>query len=200
MNIPPGYAQVNLIYGGAAVPRKGEVVFGVDLNTFVDDLEQVADDVIQAWEDSIRVVTSSNALLASVRIKAGPNATGQFIEVAAGNVGGAGATSIDPQVAALGTKITARGGRSGRGRMFLPFIDEEYTVSGGGYTPSGLTDIQAAMDGFRVLLAADGHEMVLLHNSEELTPDVVTSVQLQPLVATQRRRVRRVGGRRAPIL
>jgi hypothetical protein len=92
-------------------------------------------------------------------------------------------------------KNTARGGRRGRGRIYLPwFIAEDGVDEVGLITPGTIGAIQAAMDVWRTKLVDFDLPMYVLHNSgisATGTPDQVTSLRVQGMIATQRRRLGR---------
>ncbi len=97
--------------------------------------------------------------------------------------------------AILVQKRTSRGGRKGRGRMYLPpaSLHEPNVGATGDITGVTLTAHQTWAD--EVLAAMDlaSQPMVLLHSEEAgaIAPDPVTSLSVQPKVATQRTRLRR---------
>lgn len=97
-----------------------------------------------------------------------------------------------PQVAYLLQKRTARGGRMGRGRCFLPpiFTDETNVNTAGVISGFDLAALQTLWDNALTALQASDCPPVLLH-ADGSTPDAITSWQISDLVATQRRRIRR---------
>lgn len=107
----------------------------------------------------------------------------------------AGDDRTPPAVAAVMRKGTARAGRAGRGRMFLPWIlDEDNVGEDGSITSGQQTTLNDAADEFRGNLAAAGLALVLLHNegaSGGTEPTLVTSLICETQVGTQRRRQRR---------
>jgi len=85
--------------------------------------------------------------------------------------------------------------------MFLPWAMDEGSVDEAGIiTPAAVTPIQTAMNLFRTNLSSGGNPMVLLHEpsapgtahpSTPGAPNVVTSMIVDPLISTQRRRLGR---------
>jgi len=196
MIIPDGYGQVNMIFGGASAPRGAQVVFGVDNSIVTASAAAIAALAVDAWNTQLLGHQSINLTLVSARCKLGPNETGSQAEVASGAVGGANASSLEPQVAVLATKNTARGGRKGRGRMFIPGY-EDTTLNSDGTVNSGVfANIQDDLDSWLTAFSDATVPLVLLHNDPADDPDEITSISLQLLGATQRRRLRKVGGRR----
>jgi hypothetical protein len=110
-------------------------------------------------------------------------------------LGGAGGASVPANVAALIHKRTARGGRRGRGRMYLPWwIQESDVDERGAISSTTIGFMNTALATWLADLAADGCPMVVLHDPGRTpagAPDVVTSLTVDPIVGTQRRRLGR---------
>jgi hypothetical protein len=138
--------------------------------------------------------------LNQTRVKFGPNATGADGSAGPPIVGSLNESPDSPQVAVLIKKRTALGGRQGRGRMFLPFLTEAQTDSGGRMTAGAIDGYQVAAGGFLAGLVSRDIPMVLLHAAPEIVPTLVLALEVQSLVATQRRRLRKVGGRRSAVV
>lgn len=100
-----------------------------------------------------------------------------------------------PNVAVIVKKVTSLGGREGRGRFFMPpfLIDEGDVTPRGMIDPTLLADIQARADEFydQIVSNISPGGPVLFHADPLVTPTVIDSFQVEPLVATQRRRLRR---------
>lgn len=94
--------------------------------------------------------------------------------------------------AVLVRKNTALGGRSNRGRMYLP----PYRFAEGDYTPTGIlgttqvATLQAEVDAFLTQLEVQNLSPVLWH-SDGSAGTLITSLVVQPRLATQRTRMRR---------
>lgn len=99
---------------------------------------------------------------------------------------------LTPNTSILVRKTTNRGGRMGRGRMFLPgiFISEIDVDELGIIAPTDLTGLGLLFNAFHDNIIADGKISYLLH-SDGSTPDEIVSFKVEPIVATQRRRLRR---------
>jgi hypothetical protein len=110
-------------------------------------------------------------------------------------------TSFPPNVALLVHKRTARGGRRGRGRMYIPWtLSTTSTGEGGVIAPASLTPMQTACNVWLSSISSGAGPVVLLHRpstpgtarpSTPGSPNVVTSMVVDPLCATQRRRLGR---------
>jgi len=193
MLIPLGYSQVNLIFTGVPVPTGAQVTFGVDNQT--DDLSPsaIAAIVSAHYVTNLKSYLDSNASLATIRVKNGPNDTGPAVDAAGPGAGSASNSSVAPNTATLIRKVTAFGGRSGSGRMYHPCVDEAWIDEGGNLGGGTLTALQGAWDDFLADLDASNVPMVLLHNTTDVfaSPTRVLGLEVQTKVATQRRRLRR---------
>lgn len=101
-------------------------------------------------------------------------------------------TSLPPQCAYLVKKATNFGGRSGRGRMFLPGPNEGNISPAGVLDPAQITQVQGDVNDWLTALSTLDMPMLLLHAEESVvnTPFLVTSLVVDSKVATQRRRLR----------
>jgi hypothetical protein len=197
MLIPEDYAQVNHFFTGAGMPRGGQVTYGVLLIAGATPT-QVATEVSNIFEARWKSAMPSSITHSKVRVKFGPNEDGPFVD-GGSSFAGTYSTAVDsPQVAVLMRKDTGFGGRHGSGRLFMPIVPEADTQSGGNIDPTALAALQSrATTWIADLLAGtyvDG--MHLLHNAAPPNPYLVTGLSVQQLLATQRRRIRKVGGRR----
>lgn len=106
--------------------------------------------------------------------------------------GGTSLSTAPPNTALLLRKNTARGGRMGKGRCFLPplWIAENNLDEYGAWAGSNISTAQALWDSALTALLASDCPPVLLH-SDGSTPNAITSWTLQGTAATQRRRMRR---------
>lgn len=133
-------------------------------------------------------------------------------------IAGGVAQSILPQNSAfLARKITARAGRRGRGRWFVPGVPENSVDDGGTLTAGAVTAMNTALANFLAGITApdpaDGLAVtpLVLHgnasHSERSTgggittititqgaagplPDVITAMTIDPRIGSQRRRLR----------
>jgi hypothetical protein len=198
MNIPPGFAQANLLFTGVAAPRGAQIALGVALEGGASNPVAVGQDVYNAFQGTVLPELDNDLILSGCKVKIGPNTNGPDGTYLETSIGGVNSFSVTPQVALLITKITALGGRTNKGRMFVPGIVENWADGAGVVSPS----TQATMDAALLVFLADiaGSNtltgLVILHNAVELAPTPVTALKTMGLVATQRRRLRKVGGRR----
>ncbi len=192
MLIPLGFAQCNVIFGGTAVPHGAEATFGISNG---DDLspEDIGALVLTHWATSdIMDSFSSLVTVTSVLVKLGPNEDGASALVVGSGIPGVGGAALPPNVSVLVRKGTGHGGRKGQGRMFLPGFPEGLVSEGGVVNGTQLTTLNGDLNEFMGLMDGDNIPLVLLHGVEDSPPAPypVTSLVAQPLVATQRRRLR----------
>lgn len=194
--IPSGYAQVTHFFEGEAAPTGAAVTYGINLSGDTAD-QQMAQDLHNLFSSNVVVFLTNDVSLVRTRLKAGPVTTGPVFEHQGVSTGNLDVNSTPPQVAALVTKRTARGGRRGRGRFYLPGLPENDVSNSGVFSGVAVTNLQGGLDDLLTGLAGVGFltPMVVLHNSEGETvpgdPDEVTALVLSTQVATQRRRLRR---------
>lgn len=105
---------------------------------------------------------------------------------------GSGSTACPSNCSALVTKVTTRGGRRGRGRMFLPaaIISDTFVDTNGVIDSGTFPTIQNRVIAFRGQLVINNLDPVLFHNDGS-APDDITDLRLETQIATQRRRMRR---------
>jgi len=123
----------------------------------------------------------------------GPPLVGDFETSAAGTA--SGHHSPPSNVSVIVKKSTGFGGRAFRGRSYLPcFALDEGSVGDTGIIASTpRSDLQTAWDRFTTKLGTtltsfDG--FVLLHSDVDVVPTPITSMGVEAMVATQRRRLR----------
>ncbi len=197
MIIPAGFAQVNHFFTGAGMPRGAQITYGVEVEAGGSAL-QVATEMASAWETAWHSATPISVTHAKVRVKLGPNDTGAFADYTVASPGSYNTPVDAPQVAVLMTKHTALGGRHGVGRCFLPVVPEADTLNGGTIDPTALAALQTRATNWLggIIAATHVSNMILLHNTVDTTATPITSLSLAAVLSTQRRRLRKVGGRR----
>lgn len=191
MIIPADYAQVNLHFGGPALPFGAEVTFGLVLEAAAT-IDDVVNDMAATFSTGVSYTLAMNpqTTLVEVSVKFGPNATGPSATAAIGVVGTTGTSGVSPAVCVLIHKRTALGGRHGRGRMYLPGLWES-AVSAAGQLESGIASFFTDLwEDIRTQIEIHGHNMVLLH-TDATAPTPITSLACDAAVASQRTRQRR---------
>lgn len=199
--IPTGYGQASIEMLNDYDPEPWYVTHGVDLTDVGGDYEAAATTIGQAFETAWQNDLSNQVVITKVVLRVGQDGGPPFIyEVLRGNRGSSSAEMLPQNCALLVRKQTARAGRPGRGRVFLPGVLREAQVSQVGIIPSGemtllqnsaqmwLEDLTSSIEPGAVSVP-----MVLLHNAGVpggTTPDLVTSLSVDNRISTQRRRLR----------
>lgn len=194
--IPPGFAQVTIPMRHASLARAANVVFGVDA-AGQPDANLLADAVQGTFATAMNGLFDSQVTIGPATTTVGQDGGGEPVVGVAGgtNTGGRSGETLPSNVAALLVKRTARGGRRGRGRMYLPWALSDTEVDDVGIlTGAALTKLSTAGTALRTNLATANIPMVILHSlgaTNPGDPNEVTSLLGDPRVATQRRRLGR---------
>lgn len=196
LNIPVGYGLAVMTH---AVPFAGQTqlcTFGFNVADIDDDPNDIAEGLSALWAGGSGPCAPST-VADSTRF----NGTKVYIQKEVGLVLGEHTANIDctrstqppaPQVALICKKRTALVGRRYRGRMYLP---ASYLV-GTQVGPSGVIDttalaaIQTRMTNWLADMASSLQPVVLFHTTAPFTATPVTSLVLETVIGTQRRRVR----------
>lgn len=189
MIIPAGFCQATLNFGGNGLAFPAACVLGLDQGGGATP-EDVAENVYTTFSSTILPQLTNDIVLESVLVKFGPNDTGPSAEFTGTDDGGISSPGAPSNVAYLIRKNTSLGGRKGRGRMYVPGVSEATVGSDGALEPANMALIQTAVTNFGAALVLDGMAPVLLHG-DATTPTPITTLVVQPVAATQRRRLRR---------
>lgn len=202
MPTPAGFADCAVSINLTGFPRTAYVTFGVDPTSTNPDTvaSQVASCLIATG--SLFSLLSPQARFSGVRVALGTDGGEDLVGFSPMSTTGTNAvTVVSANCAALIHKRTARGGRRGKGRMYLPWCLAENLVDEAGVLGSTpITNINTACGVFLAALEASPGPMVLLHEpsapgTEHPTtpgaPNVVTSMTTDSIVGTQRRRLGR---------
>lgn len=201
VEIPPGYGQCTLVYYATGVAEFVNCTFGFKNN---DTVERTADYLASVFRfESTKTGGFNNPdVMSSSWTFAGADVRynrGGEIEMGTSRSASPGTVAISPvpvNCAFLVKKGTSQGGRRHRGRWFLPpaWVDENLVGPGGAFTiTSTYTTLQTRLSKYLADLALVFEPMYLLHGEYgDFTPPptIVTSLTLQPVLATQRRRMR----------
>lgn len=192
MIIPVDYAQVNLQWTWTASAQKAEVAFGVQLVDPSDTPEDVANHVQNAYTvNTMASLQVAKLSLTNIHVKFGPNDVGAAFDLPSSIVGTAAGEGLAPNSALLITKNTAFGGRKGRGRMYWPGIQDGTIDDYGLVTVASFASYQTKFTAFLSSLVGSNIPMVVLHGTNPPLPYLVTSLAVQHLMGTQRRRLGR---------
>lgn len=193
--IPPGFAQITVPLAHAESTRPAAVVFGVEVSGQPDP-DLLASAVQIRFQSSLGPRFDTQVTIGPVRSVVGQDG-GEPTQGATDytGMGGSSGDSIPSNGAVLARKRSTRGGRRGSGRMYLPWwLRENECTDTGRLTPSAVTACNTALGGFLDGLATDSLDMVILHSVGQTTPgnpNVVTTLTVDPLIGTQRRRMGR---------
>lgn len=166
-------------------------VIGLDLN-FAPDMQTVANRVKTAWESVGGPLRLKPPALKMISYRAvNLNPSGEVAEVSSAAVGGGvnGALSTMASNALINIGAATRN-RSQRGRLYHgPLVEGDIDSDGRRIAPSAVTAFTNGYTKLRNDLAAAGNPWVVIsRKNASFVP--VTTVQCQPVIATQRRRIR----------
>lgn len=193
MTIPTGYAQATWFFGGGGMPLGGAITAGLDIGGAVGTPLELATGLFGAFGGTVMNQVSSEITLTGCRVKFGPDETGPSAEFNGAVAGANTGECSPPNVTFLVRKLTALGGRSGRGRWYIPGVRETSVGEDGVLQEGSVTFMQAELDDFLVAVGALNTNLVVLHQpgAPLTTPTPLTALQCDSRVATQRRRLRR---------
>ncbi len=194
MIIPDGYAQINIRFTGTGAPTGAEITCGVNLDIFPGTPADLAQKALVYFQSAaIRARLSSEVTISSCVAKYGPNATGPSAEFTLPVAGTGPSAASSPNTAWLVRKNTGFGGRTGRGRWYIPGIVDGSVFSNGVIIGGEVTLMTTALEAWRTSMTTDGVVPTLLHGaaSPVQVPMPITSFVTDFKVATQRRRLRR---------
>lgn len=195
-NIPIGFGQATISMRHVSGARVAAVVFGFqdsDLAVTPDDTAATINDI---WNDTLGALFDGGVLgLPTVVRITDPD--GELLVGTSDEGWGTSVAqeSMPPNVAAMLRKRSARGGRRGQGRMFLPWVLADGDVDDVGNISSGkVSTINSAAGQLILDLATAALPMVILHDdgiSAPGVPNLVGTLTVDSLVSTQRRRLGR---------
>jgi hypothetical protein len=149
----------------------------------------LTDAFIGAFDNAV----SSDWVFLGAIARFGPTPTGPTFEVARFVQGLSTPAPLTPNTAVLVQKRTILGGRSNRGRFYVPGLPEDSVDGSGSILLTPLTALQAGANNYLAAAQAapEVENLVVLHDQLVVGPPTpVTSLQVQTLVGTQRRRLR----------
>lgn len=193
--IPNGYGQVSqeFIIDGGDHPFM--VVTGHQIASG-GTVQGLADDIKGAWQGWVFLNTTRGSNLRLGKTRALLRNGSGALEAAENSTIITGTQSPGayppPSVCVLVRKRTLFAGRQFRGRMYLPgfFLNEANVGSTGIIDTAAVTAVQGWMNQWLSAVNSSNYPLKLLHESLAVTPTSVTSLQVESVVATQRRRLR----------
>ena len=110
--------------------------------------------------------------------------------------GSASGACLTPNTAVLCHKATGLIGRHFRGRSYFPAVPAAAADSAGDTLQvTDLGHFQTAAENWQANLTAGSVDMYILHRDNTVVPTAVSGVIVEPKLATQRRRLRKVAHR-----
>lgn len=195
MLIPVDYAQANIVFTGVNLPEGAETTLGLNIEVWTGTTPaDLADCVVNAWVDALMPgMFVDEMVLSAVNVKFGPNDTGADGGGTYSVVGGDGGSAVPPNTSLLVKKQTGFGGRTGRGRMFIPGLPETQVTDAGTVSSTWVSDLTTRLEDFRTSTEWFGAVPTLLHSPDSpvLVPMPIVALVPDNKVATQRRRLRR---------
>jgi hypothetical protein len=193
MLIPDGYAQASFIHTISGSQRPSVCTLGFNISQAGGTLTDMALILADEWSDNVMDGLSVSVQFARLLLKAGPNATGASVEVEVGNFGTDSGPSGGPQISMVVQKITSQGGRTGRGRFYLPGVPEGAIGPDGVIAGTKVSLMQGHLDTFWDNVVANDLDPVLLHGEDTVaeSPFLITNFVVQAQSVTQRRRNRK---------
>lgn len=199
--IPVGYAQAVLSFSYSTDVEPMAVTFGVKVDPLLTPPEanQIAGAINAQWDATVQPLVSVDVTHLHTDVR------WQFDALPAppvegtnpsGTVGGAAGALIPQNTAYLVHKRTSVAGRSGRGRLYIPGVQEGNVSTVGRVADATVSAWNVALQTFLEDVKVTGiiDELVILHSTPGAyaldTPAVITSLTMDPVVATQRRRLR----------
>lgn len=189
MASPPSsaFGQISWVFGGLGLDYGAVTTLGVHHPSDVDAMFEAAE---AWWTTTLKTIYNSSTRLEKIIYKRGPSASGPTIEFPVNENGSSTADPGPANVAILVRKQIEGLSNKFGGRMYLPSPSDGAVVLGDSLTENDLNAVQGVMDDLRMdLIGVDADPCVFHTNSSD--PTDVSDFQVQPRIATQRRRLRR---------
>lgn len=199
VEIPLGFGQWTFPFRLVNDPEEMVITMG-----FQDDVSKTTAQIANVISDGFLALTPLDAASGGNQWSCGPGRI--VVNRSLGTFEGVGSTSrvftnalttLPQNCATLVRKNTSRGGRRGRGRMYIPpFFPAESAVDPRGIITQTVVDSwnsQLAL--WLVSMTANALPLFLLHSDTPegfpVSPDAITSLVCQTVIGTQRGRLRR---------
>jgi len=191
--IPEGFCNVSWLFDDSTGNKAMTSLGATTVEGF--DIEDAATEARDAFQDNLSDFIHDGWRGDAVRIQQGTADPSEPItfDLAPWDGGTAAVPGTTPQVSYLVKKLTARGGRKGRGRMYIPGPPEDAVDAYGQLSESQYDALVTAVADFSaaMLTATNFGKLVLLHTDPLDEPDDLTNMFPEVKVATQRRRLDR---------
>lgn len=187
--IPPDYFQVTYVISRSGDDEPYNVIVAAN-HPGPDSLVVVAESFRAAFADNLAAQMDSGQRLELVRVI---SATSQ-LDLVADEEGAVSAATLPSNCAVLVRKRTTFRGRAYQGRNYWPgFIAAPDVNEIGRIDAADLGGLQTAFEGWFSDLDAAGTPLYILHDetSPAASPTPVATIEVDGLIATQRRRMRK---------
>lgn len=197
-----GYANCSVMLKQNLMARPAFITFGVKPTDTNPD--QIAASVYTAvtTTGSLKSIMDTDVTIGPVTVHYGIDGSEDIVgTTATTTTGGRSVSAPPPNVALLVIKRTTRGGKRGKGRIYIPWCFSNAFIGDNGIIQSTeVVVMQTAMSAFITALTSNTVPMYILHKPSDPSvehpttagaPNLVTNLQVQSLVATQRRRLDR---------
>jgi len=198
LSIPPGYAQASMTFRHSSLARAALITFGLDVGDAGGDYLAIAQDMPGLLGAQFDDIIDADVTVGEPTLRVGQDGGEALVVVGTASfVGLRTSPSLPGNNAALIRKATNRGGRRGRGRLFLPWVLSEADVDEvGAISSTKRSELATSAQNWlnNMPLSSPPHQMVLLHStglSALGNPDPVVSMSCDPLIGSQRRRLGR---------
>jgi len=192
--IPEGHALLKFRFGLTGDTEEMIVTLGVQ-TTAASNADRVAaaNSAMDSWGDNILPLQANVYQLRGVDAVFGT--AGGDIPISstdAARTGGDPDAPVPQNTAVLVQKLSGLGGRRNRGRFYVPGISVLDIGNTGIINGTPLAAWGTAVNNFLLGIESGSFmdSAVIFHSSAPLTPTVVTDLNVDPVVATQRRRLR----------
>ncbi len=196
IRVPVGWADVSyrLALAGDAEEMLVTMGFRIETGFFLNPAagELLAD----SFAANMLNLCAAGYTFRGLRVTNGPDGEGVVNEVERSTVTTSTKLGMPPNVAYLTRKVTGLGGRRNRGRFYMPGVSEIDVDNTGLLTATHRTNYQTSVNAWfaQNLAGPEIAAHAVFHDTQEgfpaVTPTDVTSLLVQPKVATQRRRLR----------
>jgi len=199
--IPPGFLQAHYVLSLVGDAELMITTCGHELDSASGaNVDDAANDLFAAFSTTIMDNVNAGYRLEYVACYIGQDAADPLVTISDATPveGAATGAPLPPNCAQLIRKRTDLGGRRGRGRMYIPGLEEGVVDGVGNITTPAQAIFQADadewMDKLTTAIGARLYPPVVLHRSEgigaEPPPTPIVSFVVERKIATQRRRLR----------
>lgn len=200
--IPPGFGQAVYELALTGDSEQMVVTCGHDLSFWAGDFQSAVNRLHTDFGANIMPMLINDYSLTGVTLYVGsdPPPYAVYTSTNATVTGPGSAEGLPQNCALLIRKRTDLAGKRGRGRLYLPGIEEGLVTSAGVVSPAAVASFQTQVDAWYTDLTTTGggfepNPPVVLHRSEgigaEPAPTPITVFVVDGVIATQRQRLRR---------